>query len=154
MLKFILSRRERDACLQDGGILVSTDYVIDETLTLIRVRLGLQAVAQWWSQIDASSRVRWERIDASRAEKARTRFFDWTHKNFSFTDCTSFVVMEELGLRRALTTDRQFAQAGFEVVPVPFSQTRGRSPRGSYPPPATPPANPARQDSRTGRTSA
>ena len=111
------SRRERDTCLQDGGILVSTDYVIDETLTLIRVRLGLQAAEQWWSQIDASSRVRWERIDASRAEKARARFFDWTDKNFSFTDCTSFVVMEELGLRRALTTDRHFSQAGFEVVP-------------------------------------
>lgn len=111
------SCRERDACLRDGGILVSTDYVIDETLTLIRVRLGLQAAARWWSQIDASSRVRWERIDASRAERARARFFDWTDKNFSFTDCTSFVVMEELGLRRVLTTDRHFAQAGFEVVP-------------------------------------
>ncbi len=28
------------------------------------------------------------------------------------------VVMEELGLRRALTTARHFAQAGFEVVPM------------------------------------
>ena len=111
------SRLERDSCLQDGGILVSTDYVVDETLTLVRARLGLRAAAEWWAQIDASSRIRWERIDASRAEKARAWFFEWTDKDFSFTDCTSFVVMEELGLQRALTTDRHFAQAGFDVVP-------------------------------------
>ena len=111
------SCRERDACLRDGGILVTTDYVIDETLTLVRVRLGLRAAADWWAQIDASSRIRWERIDASRAEKARDWFFEWTAENVSFTDCTSFVVMKELGLRRALTTDRHFLQAGFEVVP-------------------------------------
>ena len=111
------SRRERDLCLEGGGNLVSTDYVIDETLTLIRVRLGLRAAAEWWAQIDASSRIRWERIDASRAEKARTRFFEWTDKDFSFTDCTSFVVMQELGLAKALTTDRHFSQAGFETVP-------------------------------------
>ena len=111
------SRRERDSCLESAGTLVSTDYVIDETLTLIRVRLGLRAAAEWWAQIDGSSRIRWERIDASRAEKARTRFFEWTDKDFSFTDCTSFVVMEELGLAKALTTDRHFSQAGFETVP-------------------------------------
>ncbi len=119
------SRRERDVCLESGGILVSTDYVIDETLTLIRVRLGLRAAEEWWAQIDASSRIRWERIDASRAEKARTRFFEWTDRDFSFTDCTSFVVMQELGLARALTTDRHFSQAGFETVPrVPERRRR------------------------------
>ncbi len=121
------SRRERDSCLKGGGILVSTDYVVDETLTLIRVRLGLRAAEGWWAQIDASSRIRWERIDASRAEKARTRFFEWTDKNFSFTDCTSFVVMEELSLRRALTTDRHFSQAGFETVPRVPDRSRRHS---------------------------
>ena len=63
------SRWERDTCLRDGGVLVSTDYVIDETLTVIRVRLGLRAAARWWAQIDASSRVRWEWIDPLRAER-------------------------------------------------------------------------------------
>lgn len=125
------SRRERDSCLEGGGVLVSTDYVIDETLTLIRVRLGLRAAAEWWAQIDASSRIRWERIDASRAEKARTRFFEWTSRdawtnnNLSFTHCTSFVVMEELGLAKALTTDRHFSQAGFAMVPS-VTERRGR----------------------------
>jgi predicted nucleic acid-binding protein len=37
-------------------------------------------------------------------------------KGLSFTDCTSFVVMRELKLREALTTDHHFAQAGFTLV--------------------------------------
>jgi uncharacterized protein len=34
-------------------------------------------------------------------------------KDWSLTDCISFVVMEDEGLREALTGDRHFAQAGF-----------------------------------------
>ncbi len=54
--------RWRVLWLRSGGNLISTDYVIDETLTLIRMRLGLRAAARWWKQIDASSRLRWEWI--------------------------------------------------------------------------------------------
>ncbi len=112
------TQRERDACLRSGATLVTTDYVMDETLTLIRMRLGLRAAADWWDQVEASSRVRWEWIDPLRAEKARRWFFEWEDKRFSFTDCTSFVVMKELNIRRALTTDRHFPQAGFEQLPA------------------------------------
>ncbi len=37
-------------------------------------------------------------------------------KNWSLTDCISFVVMEEYGLTDALTSDHHFAQAGFRVL--------------------------------------
>ena len=107
----------RDRWLEAGGILVSTDFVLDETLTLIRARLGLASARRWWEQVDSSTRVRWEWIDPPRARKALGLFFRWRDKPFSFTDCTSFGVMRELGLPRALTTDRHFRQAGFEAVP-------------------------------------
>ncbi|PYV31845.1 MAG: hypothetical protein DMG09_25310 [Acidobacteria bacterium] len=112
-----MCRVARDEWLRRGGILLSTDYVLDETLTLIRLRLGLRTASQWSDQIEGSRRVLWEWINPTRAEKARSWFFRWKDKDFSFTDCTSFVVMRELGQRRALTTDHHFAQAGFEMVP-------------------------------------
>jgi uncharacterized protein len=37
-------------------------------------------------------------------------------KEWSLTDCTSFVVMQNEGLTEALTTDHHFEQAGFAVL--------------------------------------
>ena len=37
-------------------------------------------------------------------------------KDWSLTDCISFVVMREHGLHDALTTDRHFEQAGFTAL--------------------------------------
>jgi len=105
----------RDAWLENGGLFVTTDYIVDETLTLLRIRLGLAAAEAWWKQVDSSSRIRWEGISPTRAEKARGLFFRYRDKDFSFTDCTSFVVMRELRLREALTTDHHFAQMGFTI---------------------------------------
>ena len=107
----------RDTALEAGALLVTTDYVMDETLTLIRIRLGLPATKAWWEQVEGSSRVRWEWVGMERAEKARKAFFRFRDKSYSFTDCTSFVVMQELRLKEALTTDRHFRQMGFQVLP-------------------------------------
>jgi uncharacterized protein len=107
----------RDDWLEQGGLLVTTDYVADETLTFLRLRLGLDAAETWWRQVDGSSRLRWEFVSLARADKARGLFFRFRDKEFSFTDCTSFVVMRELKLREALSTDHHFTQAGFILVP-------------------------------------
>lgn len=37
-------------------------------------------------------------------------------KEWSLTDCISFVVMEQRSIRRALAYDRHFEQAGFEAL--------------------------------------
>jgi predicted nucleic acid-binding protein len=107
----------RDAWLEGGGIFVTSDYVVDETLTLLRIRLGIDAAEAWWRQVDGSPRVRWEQISLVRTEAARGLFFRYRDKDFSFTDCTSFILMRELKLREALTTDHHFRQAGFGIKP-------------------------------------
>lgn len=120
------ARQARDAALEQGCVLVTTDYVVDETLTLIRLRLGLPAAETWWRQVESSSRVRWECIDTVRADKARSAFFRHGDKNYSFTDCTSLVVMREMKLKQALTTDRHFVQMGFQIVPRLVASGRRR----------------------------
>ena len=107
----------RDSWLEGGGLFVTSDYVADETLTLLRIRLGIDAAEAWWQQVEGSSRVRWEYVSLARADKARGLFFRYRDKDFSFTDCTSFILMRELKLREALTTDHHFLQAGFGIKP-------------------------------------
>ena len=118
------SRLARDAALEAGRILVTTDFIADETLSLLRFRLGLPAAEAWWRQVEGSSRVRWEAVDADRAERARHAFFRHRDKRWSFTDCTSLVVMRELRLREVFTTDRHFAQMGFQVLPAGGARPR------------------------------
>lgn len=53
-------------------------------------------------------------VDAQLFEQAFTLFRERPDKEWGMTDCISFVVMHERGLTHALTTDRDFAQAGFQ----------------------------------------
>ena len=118
----------RDATLEAGRILITTDFVVDETLTLIRCRLGLAAAKAWWQQIEGSVRLRWERVENDRFERARNLFFQYRDKDLSFTDCTSVAIMRELRLTTVITTDGHFRQAGFEVLPATRPRRR-RKPR-------------------------
>jgi predicted nucleic acid-binding protein len=106
----------KNRCLESGGQLWTTDYVVDETLTLVRLRLSLDAALRWWESIHSSSRVRLLRLDDSILESARLWFFKHGDKAYSFTDCTSFALMKQSKIRQVLTTDRHFIQAGFDVV--------------------------------------
>jgi predicted nucleic acid-binding protein len=120
----------RDGALEAGRILITTDFVVDETLTLIRFRLGLEAANTWWQQLDGSARLRWERIENDRFERARNLFFHYRDKELSFTDCTSFAIMRELRLTTVITTDAHFRQVGFDVLPATRPR-RTRKPRRS-----------------------
>src|SRR5262245_15430158 len=120
----------RDATLEAGRILVTTDFVVDETLTLIRFRLGLAAANAWWQQIDGSRRLRWERVEHDRFERARQLFVQYRDQDLSFTDCTSFAIMRELRVTTVITTDNHFSQVGFDVLPAVRRQTP-RKPRRS-----------------------
>jgi hypothetical protein len=123
-------RAARDGALEAGRTLITTDFVIDETLALIRFRLGLSAANAWWQQIDGSTRLRCERIDDDRFERARQLFFRYRDKDLSLTDCTSIAVMRELKLTAVITTDRRVQQVGFDVLPA-ARRRRTRKPRRS-----------------------
>ena len=43
-------------------------------------------------------------------------FADRPDKQWSLTDCISFVVMEDRGMQDALSADRDFEEAGFRAL--------------------------------------
>jgi hypothetical protein len=54
--------------------------------------------------------------DTLLAERAVRLFESRPDKDWSLTDCLSFMVMAERQLPKALTSDRHFVQAGFEAL--------------------------------------
>jgi len=49
-------------------------------------------------------------------DRAVDLYADRPDKEWSLTDCVSFVVMRERGITEALTGDRHFEQAGFHIL--------------------------------------
>ena len=56
------------------------------------------------------------RLDMELHRKAIELYNQRTDKEWSLTDCVSFVVMQEHGLTEALTGDHHFEQAGFVAL--------------------------------------
>lgn len=104
------------ALVRRGSKLVVTDYVVDETVTLARARGSDQVSLRVLDLIEQSTGIRVEWIDAARFGATKASFHKHLDHAYSFTDCASFVVMRELKIRRALTTDGHFTEAGFETL--------------------------------------
>jgi predicted nucleic acid-binding protein len=59
-------------------------------------------------------------VDTSLLDRAVTLYGARLDKEWSLTDCISFVVIQERGLIQALTTDHHFGQVGIEnLLPEP-----------------------------------
>jgi predicted nucleic acid-binding protein len=65
--------------------------------------------------VERSRGFRMEWNGPQRFESAKAIFRKHADHGYSFTDCTSFVVMRELALTDALTTHRHFNPAGFKA---------------------------------------
>jgi len=104
--------------IQQHPLLITTNFVIDETITLVRSHLGHRDAVDIGERLwrGEMATVVWvTREDEQAAWELFKRYDD---KKFSFTDCTSFVVMRRLGLLYAFTFDEDFEQTG-EFVRVP-----------------------------------
>lgn len=64
----------------------------------------------------ASPRMTVVPLDSGLLDRGLRLMADRADKNWSLTDCISFVVMRERGLTDALTADRHFQQAGFKAL--------------------------------------
>lgn len=97
--------------------LVTSSYIFDEIITLVLARLGHEKAVKVGEVLLNPKVVELVRVGAADEWSAWQLFQQRSDKMYSFTDCTSFVLMRRLKLAKALTLDEHFAQEGFEVVP-------------------------------------
>lgn len=73
------------------------------------------AAVQFLEQLDESPTVV-ERVTPADEEHARVIIRRYDDKRFSYTDATSFAVMERLQIQAAFTFDRNFGQYGLRIL--------------------------------------
>ncbi len=96
--------------------LITTDYVIDKTLTLLRARAQAARAIQLGELLFSGKLAQLHYLTEDNIQRAWHVFRQYIDKEWSFTDCTSRVVMEELGITHAFSFDQHFRQFGTVAV--------------------------------------
>jgi uncharacterized protein len=99
-------------------LVVTTDHVVMETITLARNRVSHQAAVFAGERLYAEKLARIYETTLAEQREAFEYLKRHRDKHYSAVDCLSFVVMEKLGIREAFAVDADFAHR-FIVRPGP-----------------------------------
>ena len=93
-----------------------SSLVLQEAATLLKARRKPHLVPRLFRLVEESKAIAFHFVDAEAFHAARDFMLLHQDKDWSFVDCSSFVLMRRLDLRDALTTDHHFTQAGFRPL--------------------------------------
>jgi predicted nucleic acid-binding protein len=111
-----IARAIQDRLIGGRWRVVTTNFVVAETHALVLARRDRTDAARVLREIDGSKDLVVVRVEEGDERRAREIIYQYTDKDFSLTDATSFAVIERLGVGYAFTFDRHFAQYGFAVL--------------------------------------
>jgi predicted nucleic acid-binding protein len=97
--------------------LVTTTYVFDEVVTFFNNRGLHQKAVELGDALTGSSFIELIHVDQALFDEGWRYFRKHKDKTYSLTDCLSFVIMKQRGIKTALTFDKHFKQAGFGRLP-------------------------------------
>ncbi len=107
----------REFIQQFQGRLITSNYVFDELITLVLTRANHAEAVKIGNLLKDPTAVTLTRVTLEDEERAWEFLRKMDDKTYSFTDCTSFMLMKRLRLNIALSLDSHFEQAGFHRVP-------------------------------------
>jgi predicted nucleic acid-binding protein len=96
---------------------ITSNFVLDETFTLLGRRAGHGFAVQRAKNIYASQALTISRPDREDEIRALQFFSKYADQHVSFTDCISFVLMKRQKINRIFSFDRHFELAGFQTIP-------------------------------------
>ncbi len=98
--------------------LVTSNEVVNETITLLQERGFLSLALDFLREIRAGSDITVVYVDAAIQAEAWDLCARYAGAGAGGVDCTSFAMMRRLGIRKAFTFDQHFRAAGFGIVEV------------------------------------
>ena len=106
-------RRVADYAGSSADLMVTTRWVLAETANGLAASQHRAAVAEFLQSMENDSNVKLINESDALYRRGLELFAGRSDKEWSLTDCISFVVMKDEELREALTGDHHFTQAGF-----------------------------------------
>jgi predicted nucleic acid-binding protein len=103
--------------VRTGPQLVTTNLVLAEVLAFFQSRGLHEKGVELGRRLLRSDYVRLVYADEGLCRAGFEYLEAHGDKQYSFTDCVSFVLMNRLHIRQALAFDRHFEQAGFVMLP-------------------------------------
>lgn len=97
--------------------LVTTSYVFDEVVTFFNCRGYHAKAVEVGDRLLSSPSVQFVHVDENLFREGWQYLQQHGDKEYSLTDCISFVVMKNLRIDTAFAFDKHFAQAGFKKAP-------------------------------------
>jgi predicted nucleic acid-binding protein len=97
--------------------LVTTSYIFNEIVTFFNCRNQHNKAIEAGSRLLSSPSVQLVHVDDALFYDGWMYLKRYKDKSYSLTDCISFVLMERLKTKKALTFDKHFLQAGFKKLP-------------------------------------
>jgi uncharacterized protein len=101
--------------MSGGNTLVTSNYVLVETLALLQNRLGMTAVRAFQGDLFPILNVEFVNLETHRS--GTSALLAAAKRNLSLVDCVSFELMRTLGIKTAFAFDAHFKEAGFQVMP-------------------------------------
>ena len=98
------------------GILVTTDWVLAERADALSDPANRGGCAAFLEDLRRSPQVEIERASPESFDAGWELYRQRPDKDWSLTDCISFVVMERRRIVEALTGDHHYEQAGYRAL--------------------------------------
>ena len=97
--------------------LLTTDYCVDEALTLLSVRERPNLAIESGRELFNETMARIHFVAPDQIKRAWILFQQRAAAGWSFTDCTSKIVIDDMGVQAAASLDKHFYQFGVQVLP-------------------------------------
>ena len=104
--------------LAENALVITSNYVLAETLTWLRYEVGFQVAVDFHLVIErarADKRLRLEWVDEAVSSQAWLLFTGFADQELSVADCTSAVIARQLE-SDVFAYDQDFVTLGFNVL--------------------------------------
>lgn len=102
--------------LLDESQLITSEFILIEAATLIRVKIGSKESIAFINKIENGTDIDIITINKDLKDNGWIYFKKFSDKTYSYIDCTSYYIMKKNNITKVFGFDEHFTQMGFSLL--------------------------------------